>query len=137
MTLRARRERRKVPQEEDGIFFNLRAILDSRQPQTQKEFEQNLRTTGAFVAFIATGALCIAFYVNFRAYHLALEKLDSLTTLFHNPNARVASGDQGKRILKKLGVSNEAEQQQEKQTQLNDTLQTVTQLLQAAKQPSV
>merc|ERR1712060_14239 len=66
-------------------------------------------------------------------YHLALEKLDSLTALFHNPNARVASGDQGKRILKKLGVTNEEEQQQEKRTQLNDTAQQVAMLLQAAK----
>ena len=103
---------------------------------TQREHEQSVRTTGAFVAFIAAGALCIAFYVTFRTYHASLEKLDSLTTLFHNPNARVASGDQGKRILKKLGVSNEPEQQQEKQAQLSDTLQKVTQLLQAAKEPT-
>lgn len=112
MTLRARREKRKVPREEEsGILANLRAIFDSKEPLSQEEFEQNLRTTGAFISFIATGALCIASYINFRTYHLALEKLDSLTSLLNNPNARVASSDQGKRILKKLGVDHEAEQQ--------------------------
>merc|ERR1712226_1657191 len=122
-----------VQMEQAGFLATLSASISAREPMSQQEYEQNLRTTGAFLAFIATGAACIAFYVHFRAYHLALEKLDSLTTLFHNPNARVASGDQGKRILKRLGVSSEEEQQQEKRTQLNDTAQQVAMLLQAAK----
>jgi len=112
-----------VQMEQAGVLGTFRAALAAREPMSEQEYSQNLRTTGAFLAFIATGAACIAFYVNFRAYHLALEKLDSLTVLFHNPNARVASGDQGKRILKKLGVSNEAEQEEEKATRLNDTVQ--------------
>jgi len=122
-----------VQMEQVGFLGTLRASLASRQPVGEQEYAQNLRTTGAFLAFIATGAACIAFYVNFRTYHLALEKLDSLTALFHNPNARVASGDQGKRILKKLGVSNEDDQPEERQTRLNDTLQQVAALLQASK----
>jgi len=49
--------------------------------------------------------------------------------LFHNPNARVASGEQGKRILKKLGVGTKKEKKEEKQTHLNETLQKVSELL--------
>lgn len=110
-------------------FPDLQALLASRKPMTQKEHEQNLRSTGRFVAFIVTGSLCIAFFIHFRTYHASLEKLDQLTALFNNPNARVASGDQGKRILKKLGVGTEAEKQEDKQLQLNETLEKVAELL--------
>jgi hypothetical protein len=69
-------------------------LSQSRQePLTQAQHDKNLKVLGAFFTFIVTGALCIAFYVLFRKYHLSLEKLDQLTTLFNNPNARVASGD--------------------------------------------
>lgn len=122
-----------VQAEQAGFLATLQASLAAKQPLSQEEYDQNLRTTGAFVAFIAAVAACIAFYVMFRTYHLALEKLDSLTALFHNPNARVASGDQGKRILKKLGVTSEEDQEQDKQAQLTDALEKVSLLLQAAK----
>lgn len=55
-----------------------------------------------FVAFFFCGGLCIAFYVNFKTYHTSLRKLDKLTELFNNPRARVATGVQGQRIMKKL-----------------------------------
>ena len=91
-------------------------------------------TLGAFLVSISFG---IAFYVHFQTYHAALDKLDKLTTLFHNPNARVASGEQGKRILKKLGVGTKKEKKEEKQTHLNETLQKVSELLQKSKEPQV
>jgi len=84
---------------------------------------------------MVTFALCIAFYVSFRNYHAALEKLDKLTTLFHNPNARVASGEQGKRIMKKIGITTQKEIEQDKKTQLEDTLAKVPELLKAIKDP--
>lgn len=92
-------------------------------------------STRAFIGFIVTMTLCIAYYVQFRSYHAALEKLDKLTTLFHNPNARVASGEQGKRILKKLGVTTEKELKEDKKVKLEDTLQKVSELLKASKEP--
>ena len=79
--------------------------------------------------------LTIVYYVQFRNYHASLEKLDKLTTLFHNPNARVASGEQGKRILKKLGVTTEKEVKEDKKTKLEDTLQQVSELLKASQEP--
>ena len=69
----------------------------------------NSKTGTAILGFFVTFVLCIAFYINFSSYHASLEKLDKLTTLFHNPNARVASGEQGKRILKKIGLTTEKE----------------------------
>ena len=91
--------------------------------------------TRAFIGFIVTMVLTIVYYVQFRNYHASLEKLDKLTTLFHNPNARVASGEQGKRILKKLGVTTEKEVKEDKKTKLEDTLQQVSELLKASQEP--
>ena len=96
--------------------------------------KKSLFTLGAFLLSISFG---IAFYVHFKTYHAALDKLDKLTALFHNPNARVASGEQGKRILKKLGVGTKKEKQEQKQTHLDDTLQKVAELLQKSKEPQV
>ena len=74
----------------------------SSQKLTQKQFEENLSKVGELCAFILSGALCIAFYVTFKTYHASLSKLDKLTQLFNNPNARVATSLQGQRIMKKL-----------------------------------
>ena len=96
--------------------------------------QKGLFTLAAFLLSLSFG---IAFYVHFRTYHAALDKLDKLTTLFHNPNARVASGEQGKRILKKLGVGTKKEKKEAKQNHLDDTLQKVAELLQKSKEPQV
>ena len=65
------------------------------QPLSQKQYEQNVTQATEFAAFILVGGLCIAFFVTFKTYHVSLSKLDKLTELFNNPNARVASGEQG------------------------------------------
>lgn len=70
------------------------------------QFQKNLKSTGAFVAFIATLATVIAFYVTLKTYHTHLEKQDQLTALLNNPNARVASGKKGKQVVKKLMAQN-------------------------------
>lgn len=99
---------------------------------TQAQFEENLTRVGEFVGFILCGGLCIAFYVTFSTYHLSLSKLDKLTELFNNPNARVASGEQGRRIMKKLSAPKNPEPEVVKKdsvAELNETLKKVTELL--------
>jgi hypothetical protein len=49
--------------------------------------------------FILTGGLSMAYFVTFKTYHTALAKMDSLKELLSNPNARVATREQGARIM--------------------------------------
>merc|ERR1712051_1088698 len=42
------------------------------------------------------------FFVSLKTYHTHLEKKDQLIALLKNPNARVAHGEQGKEIVKKI-----------------------------------
>ena len=56
----------------------------------------------AFVGFIGTLAICMAFFITLKTYHTHLEKKDQLVALLKNPNARVAHGEQGKEIVKKI-----------------------------------
>ena len=86
-------------------------VQASRRQQGESGLTKMLngKSGEAIIGLVITFALCIAYYINFRSYHASLEKLDKLTTLFHNPNARVASGEQGKRILKKIGITTEKE----------------------------
>jgi len=55
---------------------------------------------------MTTVAFCIYFFVNLKVYHGSVEKLDSLTSLLNNPNARVATAEQGKEVMRKLKSSN-------------------------------
>ena len=41
----------------------------------------------------------MAYFVTFKTYHTALTKMDSLKELLSNPNARVATREQGARIM--------------------------------------
>lgn len=67
---------------------------------TNKPFNY-MRAAKISAAIVAAG-LCFAFQSVLKSYHAALKKQEQLTRLFNNPNARVAAGDQGKSILKKL-----------------------------------
>ena len=108
-------------------------------PITKAQLEQNTAKVIEFAAFIFCGGLCIAFFVSFKTYHASLQKLDKLTDLFNNPKARVANGDQGKRIMKKLQQSRapktqkKLQQKHDQNAQLNDTLKKVHDLLAAQK----
>jgi hypothetical protein len=51
--------------------------------------------------------------VLFRAYYKAIEKHKALTELLNNPNARVASGDQAKTIMKQLKVNKKFDLQEQ------------------------
>ena len=72
------------------------------QKASDKQFSKNLKSTGAFVAFIATLSVCVAFYVTLKTFHAHLEKADSLNALMKNPNARVAVGAKGKKVVQKI-----------------------------------
>jgi len=63
--------------------------------------------------------------------------LDKLTDLFNNPKARVASGDQGKRIMKKLQQAKAPKVQEKSDSvaELNETLKKVQALLAAQQAP--
>lgn len=52
--------------------------------------------------FVLTTGISIAYYVTFKSYQIALGKMESLKQLLQNPNARVAAGQTGKSILKRL-----------------------------------
>ena len=52
---------------------------------------------------LAAGSAFI-FLVNFTSYKNALAMHDQLTEVYNNPNARVASGKQGKKVLAALEV---------------------------------
>jgi hypothetical protein len=41
----------------------------------------------------------MAYFVTFKTYHSALAKMDSLKELLSNPNARVATREQGAQIM--------------------------------------
>jgi preprotein translocase subunit Sss1 len=76
------------------------SALSNRKPLSQEEFNKNLKVVGAFVGLIGTVGACIYFFVSLKVYHGSLEKLDALNNLLANPNARVATADQGKQIMR-------------------------------------
>lgn len=41
----------------------------------------------------------MAYFVTFKTYHTALAKMDTLKELLSNPNARVATREQGTKIM--------------------------------------
>lgn len=66
--------------------------------------EQKFKEVSAYLLFILTTGISIAYYVTFKTYHTALGKMESLKKLLNNPNARVAAGDKGKSILNRLSA---------------------------------
>lgn len=84
----------------------------ARQP-SQKELHANMKETGKFVAFMATIALCVAYYVTMKTYHAQLAKADQMQALLKNPNARVAAGAKGKEIAKKIRSKKEESMKEE------------------------
>lgn len=100
----------------------------------QMRNNQQLKETGAYLLFLLTTGLSVAFYVTFKSYHSALTKLNALKKLLASPNARVAHGETGKSILKRL----RAEQQKieapaliTKTTKSNETVDLLKQLIEA------
>lgn len=76
-----------------------------QRPLTKAQFNKNIKATGAFLGLIGTVGFCIYFFVNLKTYHASLEKLEALTNIINNPNARVATKEQGHEVMKKLQAS--------------------------------
>ena len=137
--LKSESNRRVALQQAPSYMKLLGSIYKAQKSQklSAEQFNENVTRVGQFVGFIFCGGLCIAFYVSFRTYHASLEKLDKLTDLFNNPKARVASGDQGKRIMKKLQQAKAPKLQEKPDSvaELNETLKKVQALLAAQQAP--
>jgi len=88
----------------------------------------------AYLLFVLTTGLSIAYYVTFKTYSTALNKMESLKTLLKNPNARVASGETGKTILKRLSADQKKTEAPKKiieSTKANETVDLLKQLIEA------
>jgi hypothetical protein len=86
------------------------------------------KESGQFMLFMVMAVITVVYVMVFKSYHAALEKQDSLTELFKNPNARVASGKQGKKLTKKLKALEEPEKKKAskvKKSELDETLEKV------------
>jgi len=55
-----------------------------------------------------TLAMSVTFYVTLKTYHAHLVKRDQLIALMKNPNARVAVGQKGKDVVKKIAEKTKA-----------------------------
>ena len=124
-----------------GSSSNKAAVV--QRPLTQEQFNKNLKSTGAFLGLISTIGFCIYFFVNLKTYHASLEKLDALTALLNNPNARVATKEQGKEVMKKLKSANKptvkcsAETELGNANKIQSTLNKVQSLLQQVQKKQV
>lgn len=98
-----------------------------------------MKTTGAYLALLATVGSCVYFFVSIKMYHASLVRLDSLTKILNNPNARVATKEQGKEVMKKLqstkapATTETADLEATKAEKIQSTLEKVQALLEAAK----
>ena len=52
----------------------------------------------------------MAYFVTFKTYHSSLDKLDTLKELLANPNARVATREQGTKIMEAVNLTQLQEQ---------------------------
>merc|ERR1712051_41344 len=90
------RNQQKKAQQPKSWFSGFKSANTS-----SNQFKKNVSQTMGFVGFIGTLAICMYFFVSLKTYHTHLEKKDQLIALLKNPNARVAHGEQGKKIMKK------------------------------------
>lgn len=72
------------------------ALIKGRfEPLKKAQGEQIAFKHKPLMGVALVGALSLSYCVIFKNYHSALEKQESLTALFKNPNARVVSGKKG------------------------------------------
>ncbi len=64
-----------------------------------KSFWGALKNAFSYLFTITFFGTCFAYAFMFKKYHVAVQKHNMMTELFHNPRARVASGDKAKSIL--------------------------------------
>jgi len=87
-----------------GSLLSLYSLVShgGKHHHGRHHFLHKLKHVLGFVGFIATLAFCISFYIKAKTYHDHLEKQRQLEELMNNPNARVASGKKGKKIVDKI-----------------------------------
>jgi len=93
---------RKKPATGDSLLSQLGDSYKSQKSATPKAKKWE---AAGIASFVLIGAISVGYLLAFKSYSASVEKQEKLTALFHNPNARVAAGDQGKSLLKKLGVA--------------------------------
>jgi hypothetical protein len=119
---------------------NINLVIEALEKKSPKKLtaannsEQKFKEVSAYLLFVLTTGISIAYYVTFRTYHTALAKMESLKKLLSNPNARVAAGNKGKSILKRLNADKkkaEAPKKIVKSTSGNETANLLKQLIDA------
>jgi hypothetical protein len=121
---------------------NINMVIDALDKKTNAPVklrsaansQQQFKEVSAYLLFVLTTGLSIAYYVTFRTYHTALQKMESLKKLLANPNARVAAGEKGKSILKRLSADKkktEAPKKIVKSTKTDETVNLLKQLIDA------
>lgn len=101
-----------------------------KNSRSKAQFQQ----VGAFLLFVLTSGISLAYYVTFKTYHASLAKMESLKKLLTNPKARVAAGKTGKDILARIDASKkkaEAPKKIVKSTKANETVDLLNQLIEA------
>jgi len=96
--------------------------------QIRAQVNTSSAKTFAFVSFMMLGVLSVAYIVSFKNYHASLEKLQHLSDMFKNPNARVASGKKGKALMKKLAEMEHSESESEEEEEVKPVKKTVKKL---------
>jgi len=122
---------------------SINMVIDALDKKTQAPVKklrstanshQQFKEVSAYLLFVLTTGISIAYYVTFRTYHTALSKMESLKKLLSNPNARVAAGAKGKSILKRLNADKkkaEAPKKIVKSTKTDETVNLLKQLIDA------
>jgi len=82
----------------------------------------------AYLLFVLTSGISIAYYVTFKTYHTSLAKLDSLKKMLKNPKARVASGRKGRSILERIKAEDKQDKHPKKIVESKDANKTVSML---------
>lgn len=97
---------------------------------------QQYKEVSAYLLFVLTTGISIAYYVSFKTYSTHLNKLDSLKKMLKNPNARVAAGKTGKSIMQRIKAeqtTTEAPKKIHASKNANATVSMLKELIEARK----
>lgn len=130
-----------------SIMSTLGKMYKSGFVETESSSDHaNFKQQGSFIAFMALGSMSVVYFITFKNYHGSLQKLETLTALFNNPNARVAAGKKGKKLMKKINAVQEQPEEKpvvkkekvaKPMTESEHTLNKVKELLEQKKQLAV
>jgi hypothetical protein len=117
--------------------FEKKASAGVKKMKSATNSTQEIQSLGAFMLFIVTSGISIAYYVTFKTYLASLKTMDTLKAMLVNPNARVAAGAEGKSIMTKISNNKKKIENPKKiakkATKANDTATLLKQLIKARK----